>query len=369
MKILIDARMYGLENTGIGRYIINLLEEVQKQDSKNDYVVLLRKKYYDSLKFSPNFKKVLADFGVYGIAEQIRMPFLLMNEKPDVSHFPHFNVPFFWFGKYVVTIHDLTMHASGRVASNLPIPVYILKRVVYKLLFRRAIGKSTKILVPTNSVKNEIKSNYRTADNKIIVTYEGVNNVFAKTKPKNEAVLNKFKLTKNNYLIYAGNAYPHKNLKRVVDALYYLKSEKDVVLNLVIAGKVNKFTKDIINYAKEKGVDDCVITAGFVSDLDLICLYINSLAFIYPSMSEGFGLQGLEALAAGAKLIASDIPVFREVYGDCAFYFDPMNHYSIANAIEKVKSSKQKEGVKELLSRYCWEKTAEITLQTYRALL
>ena len=369
MKILNDARLYGLENTGIGRYLVELIDYLQKLDTENNYVILLRKKYFNELNLSKNWNKICTDFSVYGIVEQLKLPLLLIKEKPDISHFPHFNVPLFWFGKFIVTVHDLTMHNTGKAASNLPASVYFIKHLIYKYLFRNAINRSTKIIVPTNAVKSEIKSHYRIPENKIIITYEGINDVFTKTKPKSESIFNKFKLIKNNYLVYTGNAYPHKNLKRVIDALLYLKTEKDIVLYFVIVGKINKFMQNIINYAKEKEMDDYIITPGFVNDSELISIYVNSLAFIYPSMSEGFGLQGLEALACGTKLIASDIPVFREVYKDCAFYFDPMNHYSIANAIEKAISSEQKEGVKELLSLYSWRETAENTLKVYKALL
>src|SRR4030042_6950771 len=135
MKILIDARMYGLENSGIGRYVMNLILELRMLDKKNNYVLLLRNKYYKSLHFPGNWKKILADFRHYTVSEQVKLPEIIRKEKPDLSHFPHFNVPFFYSGKFIVTIHDLTMHFQGRNATTLPALPYYAKRLPYKIIF------------------------------------------------------------------------------------------------------------------------------------------------------------------------------------------------------------------------------------------
>src|SRR3990167_4359918 len=110
MKILIDARLYGPKNTGNGRYTMNLLTNLAKIDHKNHYIILLRKEEFENLVFPSNWVKVLADFKHYSFEEQFKLPIIVWRCKPDIVHFPHFNVPLFYFGKYVVTIHDLIMH-------------------------------------------------------------------------------------------------------------------------------------------------------------------------------------------------------------------------------------------------------------------
>ena len=90
MKILIDARLYGLENAGLGRYAVNLIDQLAKLDKANDYVLLLRKKYFEELVLPKNFKKVLADFQHYSLGEQLLLPKIILAEKPDLSHFLHF---------------------------------------------------------------------------------------------------------------------------------------------------------------------------------------------------------------------------------------------------------------------------------------
>ncbi len=125
MKILLDARLYGLEHAGLGRYTLNLIEELKKLGDKEEFVILLRKKYYDKLRFPKNWKKVKADFRHYSYTEQIMLPILLYKERADIVHFPHFNVPVLYFGKYVVTVHDLLMHKFvGGAVTTLPFPFY-----------------------------------------------------------------------------------------------------------------------------------------------------------------------------------------------------------------------------------------------------
>src|SRR5690242_13332158 len=109
MKIAIDARMLGPRWTGIGLYSRKLLEQLQALDHQNQYLVLLdREQYQDWQPTAKNFTKVLAPYKVYGLAEQLLLPLKLFRLRPDLVHFLHFNVPVFYHGKKVVTIHDTT---------------------------------------------------------------------------------------------------------------------------------------------------------------------------------------------------------------------------------------------------------------------
>ena len=174
MKILIDGRLYGLENAGLGRYLMGLINELSKIDHKNEYVILLRKKYYDSLNLPDNWKKVPADFRHYSLAEQIKLPGLIKKENPDITHFPHFNVPLLYGGKYVVTIHDMLMHKfAGLSATTLPVPLYYFKQLIYRFVFAVSVSRSVKIIVPSKSVKNDLLSHYKLDSRKIEVIYEG----------------------------------------------------------------------------------------------------------------------------------------------------------------------------------------------------
>ena len=368
MKILIDARLYGLENAGLGRYLINLISSLQKIDKNNNYIILLRKRYFNELNLNNNFKKVLFDYGHYSFAEQFKLPGVINKEKPDLIHYPHFNIAVFSNKPFVVTIHDLLMHKQkGKEATTLPMPIYFIKRLFYKFVFNYAINKSVKIIVPSNYVKNEIITNYHISKEKILVSYEGVS-------LNSEYSSNSLEFFKKNeindpYLLYVGNSYPHKNLRRAMEAISSLQKERKI--NFVIVSARNVFFERLHKYINNNNYSDFVKVLNFVPDSKLSNLYRKSEGFLYPSLSEGFGLQGLEAMIQKTPCVVSDIEAFREIYEDNAIYFDPQNINSIKSAIEKLldlKKDKRQlitDKAYEFAKKYSWDKMAETILKIY----
>src|SRR5258706_879858 len=373
MKIVIDGRLYGLENAGLGRYLINLVSEISKIDSNDEFVLLLRKKYFDSLNLPSNWKKVVADFRHYSLTEQIKLPGLIKKEKPDLVHFPHFNVPSFYNRPYAVTIHDMLMHQfSGLSASTLPGPFYYLKTIAYKYVFQKAVTLSVKIIVPSNAVAGELVKYYKIPESKIKTIYEG--------SDEKIGTLSWGKM-ENPYFVYAGNAYPHKNLTRLVEAMVALNKqrlaksefgkESDKKVVLFIASARNVFVGRLEKIIEKLKASEFVKLSGFVPDEKLGSLFKNSLCFVFPSLSEGFGLPGLEAMNSGTILLASEIPVFREVYGKHAIYFNPLDFSSIEKAMKYViemdpKTRKERiEEAQEFSKRYSWTKMAKETFKIY----
>lgn len=367
MKILIDARLYGLENAGLGRYVMNLVDGLSQSDKKNDYVLLLTKKYFESLELPQNWKKVITDLPHYSVAEQIRLPQIIRKENPDITHFPHFNVPVSFNGKFVVTIHDLLMHKNvGLAATTLIPPLYFFKRLGYKTVFRKAVMKSLKIITPSTAIKKEVVDYYHVDPEKINVIYEGVDVHIGggENAPKIYRL-------EHPYFIYAGNAYPHKNLNRLIEAVVHLNKNIDQKVILAIVSARNIFTRRLQNEVKKANAEEFVKLLGFVPDADLGSLYKNSLGFVFPSLSEGFGLPGLEAMSTGTLVLASDIPVFKEIYKDKAIYFNPYDFSSIEKVMLRVtgmgKEERQEivESGKDFAKSYSWAKMADETLKIY----
>lgn len=358
MKILIDARFYGLENTGLGRYTINLLENLQEIDKSNEYFILLRSKYYKSLNFNKNFKKVLADFGHYSFSEQIIIPFFWSKYRPDISHFLHFNTPLLYPGKFIATLHDLLMHRQkGKDATTLSYPIYLIKRLAYHLAFLNSVIRSNKIIVPSEFVKKDLLSHYRFVNSsKIFAIYEGIS--LAKSIENSDSVLKKYNLKSKNYFIYVGNTYPHKNIKRAVEAIKLLNKESKEKVYFVIVCARNYFVKKLMNEISSSYVK----IIDFAPDNELSVLYKESIAFLYPSLHEGFGLPGLEAQKAGTLSVVSDIEIFREIYKNSVIYFDPMDPTDIKNKLKKVQlmpnSQRQDFNKKatQLHKNYSWQK-------------
>ena len=139
MNIGIDARL--IDETGVGRYIRNLIEQLSEIDKTNSYTVFLRKKSYDSFKLSNNrWQKRIAEVPWHSVREQLAMPGILSRENLDLVHIPYHNPPIFYPGPMVVTIHDLTiLHFNTGRATTLPFPLYAVKQLGYRMEDRKSV--------------------------------------------------------------------------------------------------------------------------------------------------------------------------------------------------------------------------------------
>ncbi len=382
LKICIDCRFWGLENTGLGRYTMRLVEELMHLDHHNDYYLLLRSDKYHQLlapsyNLPTNFHLVLADARQYTFKEQFLLTKILYQIKPDLLHVPHFNIPVFWLGKIVVTIHDLIKHSSvGADTTTLPMPIYWLKLLVYRYwVVKQAILRSRTILVPSNFVKNELTTTYSISPSKIHVTYEAPDQIYyQKLNTQTPPDFKKLQ-TISPYLIYTGNVYPHKNLPNLLEAikLLNLKLETRNLKLYIVCGR------DIFKQRTEKLVDQMQLQEqvkflGFVPDEILRELYRNSLAFITPSLLEGFGLSGLEAMAAGTPVLSSNASCLPEIYGSAAIYFDPHNPNDIADKIHQIlnlKPAQRQSLINQAIKHaqtFSWQKMAQQTLEIYQSI-
>jgi len=385
MKIVIDARMYGLEHTGIGRYVLNLINQIDQVNSKNEnqndgqkknqYLVLLRRKYFDSLEFkSKNLKKVLSDSPHYSLKEQIFLPIQLFKLKPDLVHFPHFNLPWFYFGKYVVTIHDLIKHQSKGLRTTTHSPLtYWFKQLLYFLTVLIAIKKAFKVITPSKWWQERLTRIYNLVPGKVVVTYEGVDDRFnLKNQKEPEKIFKKLGI-KKPFVIYTGSLYPHKNVENLLKAVVLINKKFKKKINLVVVCSRNVFWQRFLEKTRQLKAQDLVNLVGFVEDEDLVSLYNQAETFVFPSFLEGFGLPGLEAMAVSLPVVASDSSCLPEIYGEAAVYFDPLNVEEIAQRIMEViqndnlKQKLIKAGL-EKVNQYSWTKMAKQTIDIYNSL-
>lgn len=171
MKIGIDARLWG--QTGVGRYLEKLVEELAKLDRHNHYVLFLTKEHQDLSLPDPTWEKRTTDVYWHSLKEQFFMPFILWREHLDLVHFPYFSVPIFYPGKFVVTIHDLILeHFDTGKASTLPWILYQIKRLSYRLVMWVALWRAVRIMTVSETTKQEIVEHYKISPEKIVVTYE-----------------------------------------------------------------------------------------------------------------------------------------------------------------------------------------------------
>lgn len=372
MKIGIDARMYGKEQTGIGLYIKNLIENIEELEKKsgNEYVIFLRKEHFYNVDFSAkNFKKVLADSKWYSFSEQTKFLFQLLKENLDVAHFTSFNAPLFYFKKRVTTIHDLTpRYFPGHKMGS------IFRRVPFALVFSRSMYGSKKIIAVSNYTKNEILKYYNVNPEKIEVVYQGIpNKQGIKVKISKEAFLEKYKLSKP-YIFYTGVWRNHKNIVGLIRAFDILKNRYKKDILLVLGGREDSFYPEVRREWESLGLEKDIIRPGFIKDDEIGLFLENAQCFILPSFIEGFGFGPLEALSFGTPAVVSDILATREALGDAALYFDPKNPEDMAQKIslilddEKLINEIVLKG-REIIKTYDWRTCARKTLNIYRSVI
>jgi len=385
MRIGIDARLFGPE-TGIGRYTENLIRNLELLDTKNEYVIFLSPAKFDAYRpANKNFTREIAKSRWYTFREQLEMPRLVNQARVDLMHFPHFNVPLLCSVPFVVSIHDLILldFPTARATTLGPLLYWFKYKIGYPLIIKNALRRAKAVITMAEYTKERIKKSFNIPPEKISVIYEGVADSVRQTAydapPK--------KITKP-FILYVGNAYPHKNLETLVDVFLDLRSSspcdsqseqaqdakagRGCDYQLVLVGKEDYFYNRLRDYIKSKNNPNTadIILYGFAPDAELAVLYKKAALYVFPSFMEGFGLPPLEAMAHGLPVVSSNASCLPEILGEAALYFDPRDKTAMLEAIkrgaadETLRAELRERGFCQI-KKYSWRQCAEETLKIY----
>jgi glycosyltransferase involved in cell wall biosynthesis len=362
MRLVIDARESG---TSTGRYVDKLVENLSKLSPKFDVVVLTKAPRLQFMKqAAPNFKVVKSDYKEFTFSEQLGLLRQINALKPDLVHFTMTQQPLRYKGKVVTTIHDLTTLRFDNPSKNRA--VFKAKQKVYERVVKNVAQKSDSIITPSEYVKQDVAQYANINPDKIFVTYEAADRIAAAAEPVP-------RLAGKQFIMYVGRGTPHKNLKRLVQAFLILR-RKYPDLVLALAGKMDANYKRLEALVSDNRLADKVIFTDFISEGQLKWMYENTAAYVFPSLSEGFGLPGLEAMAHGAPVAAAKATCLPEIYGDGAVYFDPRITQDMVQKISRVLSDS---GLRAQLikkgsiqaGKYSWRTMARQTMEIYETAL
>ncbi len=361
MHIVIDARRI---DSSTGHYVERLLDHLATLDTTNRYTVVVLEKERDY--YTPkadNFTVVTTKADHYTFGEQLGFALLLYRLKPDFVHFSMPQQPLLWVGKRVTTIHDTTLIRFENIDMNKW--VYRVRRGIFTLLMRNVIARSEKIIVPTHFVKNDLnKWTDKNYTKKFIVTHEAGDMIHSAPEPIAS-------LKGKQYLLYVGNAFPYKNLWRIVEA-YKKVAPEYPGLELAFAGKKEFFYEQIEQRLKQEGVSG-VQLLGYISDGEKRWAMAHANAYVVASLSEGFNIPLHEAMHEKTPVIASDASCLPEVAGEGAIYFDPYDTDDLVGAIHAVLDSEKArtrliEAGQRQIAKFSWEKMAKETLAVYQSI-
>lgn len=374
MKIGIDARVLGTSRA-LDYYSRNIIDYLVKLDKVNQYLLLVsgRKQLHLLKNTEIDYqiipkKIVLRDHLTFkSYISKFNLDLIF---HPDNTEFLH------CLERSVVTLHDVI---SWRYPS-LVLSKNFLRNIRQRFYFqmqKTALKKASHILTVSENSKKEINNLLGIPEEKISVTYESVDERFSQKKDKKlkEKVLKKYQI-EGDYIFYIGGLEKHKNVEILIKA-FAQSGRKE---KLVIGGKTEQIFgaqssyPELISLIKEYNLYDSVIFTGFIEDQDLPVIYSSARVFVYPSKYEGFGLPPLEALSAGVPVVASKIPVIKEVLGDSAFFFDPENVSDLSNVLKKALSMGMSERdalIRKGMSqakKFDWVKTASKTIEIFNSL-
>ncbi len=370
MRIGIDARMMGKQQaTGIGVYIEQIVTRIITKDTKNHYVIFVKpenKHLLDAYTHLSHVEIRLTPCHWYSLCEQFIFCVQLYKARLDLLHVPQFNVPLLYNKPFIVTIHDITpLRFPGHKMTSR------IRRWAFNKVFYHALTKARAIITVSEYTKSQIQALFPSLTTPCEVTYLGVENNFVREEnyDKIQEVQKSFSLTKP-YFLYLGVLRNHKNIHGLVRAFALVreKHEYALVLGGVQAPNYHELTTALNELSESTRAD--IILPGFIPDADVVLLYQGALAYVVPSFEEGFGINGLEAMALGVPVIASQAGSLPEIYADAAYYCDPYDSANIADAMTTIitspdiRSSLIQKGY-ERLSHYSWDITADKTLRCY----
>lgn len=370
-RILIDATTVVDKIDGLSRYIINLLAHFPEEAfDKFDFSVLIgkgvqREDLWEVLK-KGIFEVIEAQISPIGPKRDWDMFWFLRKNKKsfDLFHSTSNQYPLYLKGG-VATVHDITF----RKYFDMPWWTFKMGRVYLNKVIKNSLIKSTAVIAVSNATKNDLLESYGSEfRDKIHVIYEGWEHFSKEDHPSNGQIENfNFK----DYIFYVGTTRKHKNIKNLLKAFDISLNKIPSNIKLILTGRTDYLDKeDAKVIEKINGQGKRIIFTGYASNEAIAHLFSNADAFIFPSLSEGFGIPILEAFYFNTPVLCSNTTALPEVAGDAGIYFDPHDPESIADTIIDFYKDESKritaiEKGKQQLAKFSSSKAALETIQLY----
>jgi glycosyltransferase involved in cell wall biosynthesis len=372
MKIALDARLiYYRRYSGIGQYIVHLVEQLPGLDTDNTYTIIHSRKDHTPL-LPPEARGQAAWTPSHHRLEQITFPLELLRHKIDLLHSPDFIPPF--TGRFrrrlrrVITVHDLNFLYYPQFLTT-------QSRRYYNDQIARAVQVADHILADSHATRLDLIKLLAVPEAKITVAWLAPNVEVYHPLDANElaAARNRLQLP-DRFILFAGTLEPRKNVAGLLRAYRLLRDRDLHAPDLILAGSRGWLFDETRALIDELRLNDHVRWIDTPPDGDLAVLYAAASVFVLPSHYEGFGLTVLEAMACGAPCVISDRGSLPEIAGDAAKEIDPDDVMELAEALAGVLNDVQ---LQQQLRRkgfaraaeFSWERCARETLDVYRRVL
>lgn len=307
-------------------------------------------------------------YGYRLVSSFVPVPYSWFFGKNDLTHFFNYIVPPGVKGKTVVTVHDMVYRAFPETVRG-------RTRHMLDLGLVPSMKRADRIVTDSEFSKSEIMKYYPEFAEKIRVVPCGVD--CEKFHPVSDtaeitSVRERYGVGET-YFLYLGTLEPRKNLERLIEAYAAYTKSMNVPAQLVLAGGKGWLYDGIFEKVKALGIPENVIFTEYIAPEDMCALMSGALAFVFPSLYEGFGMPPLEAMACGTPVLVSDAASLPEVTGDCAVIVKPDSTDSIAEGLCRMhmdgglRRQLSEKGL-ERAKTFSWERSAEMLYEVYREL-
>jgi len=361
VKIGIDVRKEA--DGGIGRYIRNLVAGLLRVDTDDVFAWSKPSGKFQELKhhrFYPGIEKA----GLYSVFEQVSLARKVNRSPVDIFHAPHYIVPVRLRPPSVVTIHDVI---------HLVYPKSPLHKSYAYFQIKHAIKTAGAVITPSAFSERELIRRFPEASEKTVIIQYGIEGGFVqRSRQATQGEAKRLHLPEN-YLFYAGNHKPHKNLNQLLDICGEM-FKKYPELFLVLTGARESEQGAVYRQAKQLGIEEKVIFTGNLDNDALVACYSQALVFVFPSLYEGFGFPPLEAMACRTPVVAFDAATMPEVVGDGGLLVPRDDGAAFFGALDRLVSDpvlRRQWGKKgeERARMFRWDQSVEKHLEVYRRVL
>lgn len=352
---------------GTETYANCLLREFADGGSSDEFVIFVNEESAGwPLPQAGNFQRVVCPVRATSrlnryLFEQLRLPRLLTDHRIDVVHSLGYVTPFKTPCPSVVSILDIVYDYPGAFPYA--------KRQLLKALVAGSARFSDHIITISNASRKQIVERLNVPADKVTVTLLAHKERQAADESEWQCLKNALGITQQHVLAFSSLS-PSKNIPMLLKAFAKLKSDNGTAAQLVLVGHPPKRGVPLQELVDSMGLGSSVVFTGYLSDRQLSQLLHQALAFVFPSLYEGFGIPVLEAMAAGVPVACSNAASLPEVAGDAALFFDPRSLDEMACQLMRLlsdadlRTSLIRSG-RHNVQRFSWSETAKQTLQVY----
>jgi glycosyltransferase involved in cell wall biosynthesis len=374
MKIGIEAqRLYRKKKAGMDIVVWELIRNLQRMDTENEYVIFVKPDEDPCLEETSNFKIVEVPGGNYLSWEQRSLPQAVKEAGVELLHCTSNTAPFFCPVPLVLTLHDIIFLEKLAIKDK-GTRYQQLGKIYRKFLVPRIVKKCEKVITVSKQEKDRILKRFKLPATQVQVVYNGVGDEFQPVTDENllQEVKAAYQLPEQ-FVLFLGNKDPKKNMKGVLEAFARF-AETHEGIPLVVTAIQEEVMQELLLEIGREALIDRIILPGFAPFAWLPALYTLATVYMYPSFREGFGLPILEAFGCGTAVITANTSSMPEVAGDAAILVDPANLDEMATAIgalmddKSLREHKIQQGF-ERVKTFSWEKMAREVLHLYKTVL